>query len=75
MLDLNASTAALNDVDEPTEADLAATEPVEDVTDWEALLEPVVKVSAEDAEAFWSDEAPEDERYSGSGIPSWSVWA
>lgn len=75
MIDLTASTARLSDVDGPTDADLAAVEPVEDVTDWESLLEPVLTIKVVD-EDFWNeDENVHDDRYDGQGVPSWSAWA
>lgn len=75
MLDLNASTAALDAIAEPTAADLLAVEPVaESVTDWESLIEPVIVVKKND-EDFWNeDENVHDDRYD-HGIPRWSAWA
>ena len=72
------STARLDSIAEPTDADLALVE-VEvadfDATDWEALLEPVI-VTPKFDEDFWAeDENVHDDRYDGSGVPSWSAWA
>ena len=72
----NTTTARLDSIAEPTEADLLAVEDVDlDVTDWEALLEPVIAVKAVD-EDFWAeDENVHDDRYDGDGFPSWSAFA
>ena len=67
----------MNDLDfEPTAADLAdvsdlAAEVEAEEIDWESLL-PAPIVSVEDDE----DDSPwHDDRYDGTGIPSWSAWA
>lgn len=74
MLDLNTSTARLDAIAEPTEADLLAEQDV-DVTDWEALLPEVIDVAPKVDEDFWAeDENVHDDRWD-SGIPSWSAWA
>lgn len=71
------STARLDAIAEPTEADLMATEAEVadlDVTDWDALLEPVITTPKVD-EDFWAeDENVHDDRWD-SGVPSWSAWA
>jgi len=76
MINLSASTSALSDVEGPSDSDLLSVEDVDlDGTDWEALLEPVVKVTTKD-EDFWAeDENVHDDRYDGEGVPSWSAWA
>lgn len=71
----------LDNIAEPTDADLAGVEtPSDDLTvaEWAALLdecEPVVKITAADADEYWhEDDNVHDDRYDG-GIPSWSAWA
>lgn len=61
---------------EPSDADLDAVEvPEDENVGWEALLEPVVKVTQKESEDFWNeDENVHDDRWD-SGIPSWSAWA
>ena len=71
---MNTNTETLS---EPTAADLAACEAdLAEMTevDWEALLEPVIVVTA--VEDFWhEDDNVHDDRYDGSGVPAWSAWA
>lgn len=73
-----ASLTRLDSIDEPSVDDLMAVESEVadlDVTDWEALLEPVITVKAVD-EDFWNeDENVHDDRYDGEGVPAWSAWA
>lgn len=72
------STARLDSIEEPTEADLLAeeTEVADlDVTDWEALLEPVIVTPKFDEDYWDEDENVHDDRYDGEGVPSWSAWA
>jgi hypothetical protein len=78
MMNNTASLTRLDSIAEPTESDLLAlvseTEDM-DVTDWEALIEPVITVKVVD-EDFWNeDENVHDDRYDGEGVPSWSAWA
>lgn len=75
MSNITASTARLDSIEEPTEADLLAEESVDvSLTDWEALLEPVITTPKVD-EDFWAeDENIHDDRWD-SGIPNWSAWA
>lgn len=50
---------------DPTDTDIETIEPVE----------PDSTITQEESDSFWEEDALEDERYSGDGIPSWSVWA
>jgi len=73
-----ASTARLDSIAEPTADDLAGMDAEVadlDVTDWEALIEPLVVVAPKVDEDYWAeDENVHDDRWD-SGVPSWSAWA
>lgn len=67
----------LADIDGPTDADLATVEVPSDtdLDGWEALLDPVVTITAQAAEDFWNvDENVHDDRYDGDDFPVWSAW-
>lgn len=82
---VNTSTARLDAIDEPSDADLLAVEaevaPVADLTaaEWAALLDAevgTVEVAPKFDEDFWAeDENVHDDRWDGNGVPSWSAWA
>lgn len=73
----------LSDLTGPSDADLAAVEPVEaadlTVAEWAALLDetdPVIKVAPKFDEDYWNtDENGHDDRYDGEGMPPWSLFA
>lgn len=58
----------MNDFDfDPTEADLASVEDFD--------LDLTVEDEEEDFDTWEDDYSPRDDRYDGSGVPSWSAWA
>lgn len=69
-------TDRLDTITEPTAADLATVEVETGEVDWEAVLVALgdAPITAKESDEFWSDEAPEDDRWGTDGFPVWSAF-